>query len=166
MARFRFALETLLRHREGIEQKEKDELSRCTYRYQIELHKRSDLSAKFEETMQELSQKQSENAPHRELDYFCLYLNRLIQEIRESEKRLSQLQSEVQSQKEVVIEVTKKRKILTAMRTKKETEYRIDLERQEQKEIDELVVTRYAGREPEYSGTAKDRRTGTGAKHE
>jgi len=166
LAKFRFGLETLLRHREGIEQREKDEFSRRTYRYQIELRKRLDLSAALQETMKELSLKQSENAPHQELDYFCLYLNRLNQEIRESEKRLVRLQSEVQSQKEVLVEVTKKRKTLTAMRTKKEAEHRIALERLEQKEIDELVVTRYAGRESEYAREIKVRRTEANTKHE
>jgi flagellar export protein FliJ len=151
VATFRFGLETLLRHREEIEQKELDELFRRTYKYQIEVNKYNDLSSQLQQTMKELSQRQSENAPHRELDYYHLYLRRLTQEIKESEKRLTLLQSEVQSQKEAVVEAAKKRKTLATMRAKKEKEFLTAVEKQEQKEIDELVVTRYAGKET-YAG--------------
>jgi flagellar protein FliJ len=148
LAKFRFGLETLLQYREDVEQKERDELFRRTYQYQVEIQKRNELTVKFQETMNELSQKQSENAPHSELDFFYRYLNRLTQEIKESEKRLSQLHTEVQSQKEAVIEATKKKKTLATMRAKKKVEFMAAVDSQEQKEIDELVVNRYTSREP------------------
>ena len=150
MAKFLFSLETLLQHRENVEQKERDDLLRLTYKYQLELHCRNDLAAKFKETMNELSLKRANNSAHQELNWFYLYLNRLTFEIGECEKRLSQLQSEVQAQKEVVIEATKKKKILATMKAKKEKEYIVTLEKQEQKEVDELVVMRHAAKEPEY----------------
>jgi flagellar protein FliJ len=159
-------LETLLRHREDIEQKERDELFRRTYKYQIEVQKRNELTVKFQETMKELSLKRSENTPHNELDFFHLYLNRLTHEIRESEKRLSQLQAEVQSQKEAVIEATKKKKTLSTMREKKEREFIAEADKQEQKEVDELVVTRYANKESEYPSVVRIQQNTTDAKHE
>lgn len=164
MARFLFNLETLLRHRENIEEKERDELLRLTYRYQLELRTRDDLIAKFQETMRELSLKQAENSNHQELNWFYLYLNRLTHEIGECEKRLSQLQSEIQVQKEVVIEASKKRKTLATMKGKKEKEYMVALEKQEQKEVDELVVMRY--KEPEYTRMAGTRKGEPPTKHE
>jgi flagellar export protein FliJ len=166
LAKFRFALETLLRHREDLEQKERDELLRRTYKYQLETQKRNDLTAKFQETMKELSFKRSENTPQNELDFFYLYLNRLTHEIRESEKRLSQLQAEVQSQKEVVIEASKKKKTLATMRGKKEREFMAAADKQEQKEVDELVVTRYGNKEPEYSRVAGTEQNSTHTKRD
>ncbi len=150
MAKFVFSLETLLQHRETVEQKERDELLRLKYKYQIELHRREDLASKFKETMNELSLKRANNSVYQELNWFYLYLNRLTFEIGECEKRLLQLQSEVQTQKEVVIEATKKKKILATMKAKKEKEYVVALGKQEQKEVDELVVMRHAAKEPEY----------------
>jgi flagellar protein FliJ len=146
LAKFRFGLETLLQYREDLEQKERDELLRRTYQYQVEIQKHNDLTAKFQEMMKELSQKRSENAPHNELDLFYKYLNRLSLEIRDSDKRLVQLQEEVQSQKEAVIEASKKKKTLATMRTKKQREFIAAVDREEQKEVDELVVTRYANK--------------------
>jgi flagellar protein FliJ len=151
VAKFRFSLETLLRHREEIEQQERDELFRRNYKYQVELNNLNALTAQLQQTMKELSLRQSENAPCQELDFYYRYIARLNHEIKESEKRLTQLQSEAQSQKEAVIEATKKRKILATIRAKKEKEFLAAVEKQEQKDIDELVVTRYAGKET-YAG--------------
>ena len=144
MAKFIFNLETLLRHREDTEQRERDELMRINYKHQVEVNHRNSLSAKFQETMNDIAQRCQTNAIDEELNWSYSYLNRLTHEIRESEKRLTQLQSEVQAQKEVVIEAAKKRKTLASLRAKKEKEFLVALDKQEQKEIDDLVVTRYA----------------------
>jgi flagellar export protein FliJ len=153
LPKFTFALETLLRHREDIEQRERDELFRITYKHQVELNHRNGLAAKFQETMNEIALIYEKNAIDQELTWSYLYLNRLTYEINECEKRLIQLQSAVQAQKEVVIEASKKRKTLTSMKAKKEKEFIFAMEKQEQKEIDDLVVTRYAipGSRPEGS---------------
>ena len=150
MPKFTFSLETLLRHREEIEQKEHDDLLRLTYRYQTELRHRDDLSIKFRETMEELSLRRSENRDHQELYLYCLYLNRLTLEIGQSEQRLARLQSEVQAQKEIVIEAAKKRKALALLKSKREKEFAAAVEKQEQKEVDDLVLTRYGTRESGY----------------
>jgi flagellar FliJ protein len=154
LPKFKFSLETLLRHRENLEQNARDELLRLTYNYQVELGRRNELRAKSHETLKELSLKRAENAASEELDWFYLYLNRLSQEIRESTKRLEQLDSEVQAQKLVVIEAKKKRKTLDLMKDRKKRQFDFALEKQEQKEIDELVVTRFSRRELVYQGSA------------
>jgi flagellar protein FliJ len=141
--KFRFSLETLLRHREDIEQREKEELLRLTYKYQNEISNRNGLHARYQETTKEIAQKSAANANDPELNWFYLYLNRLTKEIKECEVRLAKLQAEVQAQKEVVIEASKKRKMLASLKGKREKEFIFEMEKQEQKEIDDLVVTRY-----------------------
>jgi flagellar export protein FliJ len=166
VARFRFSLEMLLRHREHIEQRERDELLRLTYKQQVELQNREDLSTKFRETMNELSLKQNEDPSSPELNYYYLYLNRLTYEIGECEKRLLKLQSEIQAQKEVVIEASKKKKTLTTLKAKREKEFIHAQEKKEQKEIDDLVVTRYVTRESEYPPMPEARKIGRDLKQE
>jgi flagellar protein FliJ len=144
LAKFLFNLETLLKHRENVEQRERDELLRISYKYQIELRNRDDLMARRQEMMQELAQKQMENASDQELVWFHRYIERLGQEISECKKRLVQLESEVQAQKEVVIDASKKRKVLALLKAKKQKEYFMEMEKQEQKEIDDWIVTRFA----------------------
>jgi flagellar protein FliJ len=153
LPRFRFSLETLLRHREDLEQRERDELLRITYKQQVEVNHRNSLTAKFQETMNEITQRYEQNTIDQELNWAYLYLNRLTHEIKESEKRLTQLHSEVQAQKDVVIEAAKKRKVIASMKAKKEKEFIAAMEKQEQKEIDDLVVTRYAIPESSRNGS-------------
>jgi flagellar FliJ protein len=155
LPKFRFSLETLLRHRENLEQKARDELLRLMYNYQVELGRRDELRARFQETIKELSLKRAENAAGGELQWFYLYLNRLTQEIRESTKRLDQMKSGVEAQRIVVIEASKKRKTLDLMKEKKERQFAFALEKQEQKEVDELVVTRFGSREAAYQSPAE-----------
>jgi flagellar export protein FliJ len=166
VAKFRFSLEMLLRHREHIEQRERDELLRLNYNQQVELQNREDLSTKFRETMNELSLKRNEAPSSPELNYYYLYLNRLTYEIGECEKRLLKLQSEIQAQKEVVIEASKKKKTLTTLKAKREKEFILAQEKQEQKEIDELVVTRYGTRESEYPPMPETLKIGRDLKQE
>ncbi len=164
LPKFLFSLETLLRYREDLEQKERDELFRLTYKYQTELRHRDELAIKFRETMSEISSKRAENSDSQELDLFYLYVNRLIYEIGESEKCLAQLQSEVQRQKDVVIEASKKKKVLALLKSKREKEFAASAEKQEQKEIDDLVVTRYGFENSGYQGNHDTDTRGTNIK--
>lgn len=166
MARFLFSLETVLRHRENIEQKERDVLLRLTYKYQMELHYREDLSAKKQETINDLSVKRNENPANPELNYFYLYINRLTYEADRCEKRLEELRAQIQTQKEVVLEASKKKKTLATMKAKKEKEFIVAQEKQEQKEVDELVVTRYSTRESEYAPAIEVKKIGRSLKQE
>jgi flagellar export protein FliJ len=151
LAKFRFSLEALLRHRDDLEQNERDELMRRTYKYQLELSHHDELKAKFQQVMQELAQIQTENPQHHELNGYFLYLSRLNHEIEACEKRLNQLQSEVQAQTEAVIQASIKRKTLASMKEKKEKEFIAAQEKQYQKEIDELIVIRYTRQIPEHA---------------
>jgi flagellar protein FliJ len=147
LAKFRFSLETLLRHREDVEQLERDELMRRTYKHQLELNHREELNNTILQTIQALIQKQTENPQNYELSSYRLYLSRLRHEMDECEKRLNQLQEEVQAQTETVIQASIKRKTLASMKDKKKTAFMIEQEKQDQKEIDELVVIRYTSKD-------------------
>jgi flagellar protein FliJ len=160
LPKFNFSLETLLRHRDDIEQKERDELLRLTYRFETELRHHDELTAKFRETMKDLSVKRAGNATDQDMNWFYRYLDRLTHEIGESEKYLSRLQSEAQAQKEVVIEASKKKKVLASLKSKKEREFLVEVEKQEQKNIDDLVITRYRPGESANQTAADGRKRG------
>ncbi len=144
MAKFRFSLEFLLKHREEIEQRQRDALLRLTHSYQRALRYRDSLEDKRRETMLKLSRKAAENPVAGELEWFRLYMNRLVHEIEESEKNLMKLESEVQEQKKVVIEAIKKRKVISALKAKRQKAFHMELSKKQQKEVDEWVSTRYA----------------------
>ena len=166
MPKFIFNLETLLRHRKNLEQRERDALLRLNYKYQMEMDTRNSLAARFQETMNGIAQKCENNSIDDELSWFYLYLNRLTQEIKECEKRLAQLKSEIEAQKEAVIDASKKRKTLVSMRAKREKEFIVAQEKQEQKEVDDLVVTRYTAPESARQSSAEIFSESAYAKHE
>jgi flagellar export protein FliJ len=144
LPKFTYSLETLLRYREEIEDRERDELHRLTYKHQLEDGIRHSLAAKYQETMHAMAAKYADQLRDEELSWFHLYLNRLTSEIGECEKRLVQLQSEIKAQKEALVEASKNRKTLASMKATKEKEFFAEQEKREQKEIDDLVVARYA----------------------
>ena len=144
MAKFRFSLEVLLKHREDIEQKERDALLRLIYSYQLALRRRDTLEQKRRETMLQMSLKQAENPEAGDLEWFRLYISRLIHEIEENEKQLMKLNTEIQEQKKVVVEAVKKRKVISILRAKREKEFNIAQDKKEQKEVEEWVAARYA----------------------
>ncbi len=139
---------------------------RLSFSYQIELRNRDVLNLKRRQTMSELLRLQEDEADQKELTWFHLYINRLAYEIAECEKRLLQLESEIQSQKEVLIEASKKRKTLTTMKDRQKKEYVRESDRQEQKEIDELVVSRFGVKEPDFQNAGVNRANRKDVEHE
>jgi flagellar FliJ protein len=143
MKKFAFNLETLLRHRKNLEEKERDELARLHFEYQTEINHRDDLRNRLKETLGELSRLRCKNADSGEVAWFYPYMDRLRYEIELSHKRIAELDRAFQAQKLVVIEATKKKKILDSLKTRKQREFNLAVERQEQKTVDELAVTRF-----------------------
>ena len=147
MARFRFNLQTILQHRESLEQNARDELMLRSFRLQSEQRKLHELREKSSMTATEMAVRQQENQMHGELIDYRLYLERLRVEMENSQKHIAQLRTEVEEQKKVVVEASRKRKTLSSMRDKKEKAFNIEQEKTWQKEMDDLVVVRYKNRD-------------------
>jgi flagellar export protein FliJ len=151
MKRFVFALETLLRYRRNLEEKERNELSRLFFRYHREKQSLASLQSKHGDAMMELTQKRTGEVDPREIEWSCLYLKRLEFEMEECRKRIHQLEKEIEIQKKAVIEATKKTKILDTLKSHKRQDYLAAYDKEEQKTVDEIVVTRFARRESQIS---------------
>ena len=147
MARFRFNLQTILQHRESLEQNARDELMLRSFRLQSEQRKLHELQEKSSMTAAEMAVRQQENQMHGELIDYRLYLERLRVEMENSQKHIVRLRAEVEEQKKVVVEASRKRKTLSSMRDKKEKAFNIEQEKIWQKEMDDLVVVRYKNRD-------------------
>ncbi len=143
MKRFTFRLETLLRHRRNLEEKERNELYRLRALYQNEANNLQNLHTKQLATLRELAEKRSASADHAEIGWFYTYLDRLRFEMDQVRQRLLQIDKQIQRQKIVVIEATKRKKVLDTLKAKKQRQYTSELEKEEQKAIDEIVVIRY-----------------------
>ena len=143
MKKFSFGLETLLRYRKSLEEKELEELSRIQASVQRERERAEELRTKARETSIEAARRRGEFAQEEELVWYYRYLDRLETEIQKSQERLASLEQEIQKKRAEVIEASKKKKILDTLKGRKEKEFISALDRQEEQEVGDLVVTRF-----------------------
>jgi flagellar FliJ protein len=143
MKKFAFRLETLLRYRKNLEEKEQAELFQLFSRLQRENGHLQDLQRKHQDVLAELTEHRSAGADYGETSWFYLYLDRLRFEMRRSAERIYRLEQDIQEQKTVLIEASKKKKILDSLKTKEQKAYVSAADKQEQKAIDDLVVIRF-----------------------
>ena len=143
MKKFAFRLETLLRYRKSLEEKEQAELFQLFSRHQRENGHLQDLQRKHREVLAELTEQKSAGADYGETSWFYLYLDRLRFEMRKSAERIYRLDQDINEQKAVLIEASKKKKILDSLKTRERKAYISAADKQEQKAIDDLVVIRF-----------------------
>jgi flagellar export protein FliJ len=150
MKRFRFPLETLLRHRQELEDRERNTLLQLRAGLQRELDHRGQLEHRGEETRLEMAAdtRPAGRVDPGELQLSSRYLRRLALEIERSEERLQALTKDTQSQTAVVIEASRKTEVLETLRGKQLKEYERKAEVTEQKTVDDIVVTRFVRKEP------------------
>ncbi len=146
MKRFSFRLETLLRHRRNLEEKERNELFRLASLLHRECEQLERLQGKNHATLLELAGKKIANAEHAEIGWFYAYLDRLRYEMEQCRKSIAKLNKEIEDQKLLVIEASRRRKVLDTLKTRKHREYSALVEKDEQKAVDEIVVVRFPHR--------------------
>jgi flagellar protein FliJ len=149
MKRFAFTLETLLRHRRNLEEKQRIELYRLYSQRQSQLDRRKELLDRQEDALTELAEKRmAVTTDHEEMHWFYPYLDRLQSEISVCAKRIVQLEEAIEAQRTVVVQASKDKKVLDKLKSRQEKEFNSELEKREQKTIDELVTVQFAHKEP------------------
>ncbi len=143
MKKFAFRLETLLKYRRNLEEKEQAELFQMMARLRREQNHLEDLQRKHQEILVELTEHRTAGADYGETSWFYIYLDRLRFEMRRSAERIVRLEQEVQDQKVVLMEASKKKKILDSLKTKRRKSHLAAEDKEEQKTTDELVVIRF-----------------------
>lgn len=145
MRRFVFNLETLLRHRKHLEEREREKLAWIHYRLETEKQRLAELLDRHAETRREMAQEKLPRYDTEEIGRYRSYLDRLEHEIEQASARIRTLRSELEKQTELWVERSKDKKVLEKLRGKKEREYFSAMDKLEQKAVDEIVVTRFAG---------------------
>lgn len=144
MKKFAFRLETLLRHRSHLEEKERNKFALVRAKLLAEINHKDALQIRQGNALAELKLKQSEPYDAEETGWYYRFLNRLEEEIQRSNKRALQLEKDLEMQKQVMIRASRDKQMIENIRKKKQKEYRVALDREDQKSNDEIVVTRFA----------------------
>jgi len=147
MRKFCFRLETLLRYRVNIEEKEREALSRLNFKLHTEQSLLAQLRSREREARTELAGARNSRADDIDVQWYYPYLDRLRLEIERSNGRIARLEEQVEAQKAVVIEATKNKKVLDTMKKRKVKEFTAAIEKLEQKAVDEIAATRSARKE-------------------
>ncbi len=143
MKRFAFRLETLLKYRKNLEEKERAQLFQIIARLRREQNHLENLQKKHQEVLVDLAEQRSAGTDFADASWFYAYLDRLRLEMRKSAERICRLEQDLEDQKAVLIEASKRKKILDSLKTRQRKTHQANAEKLEQKSVDDLVVVRY-----------------------
>ena len=146
MRKFVFSLETLLRHRQYLEERERERLAWIHYRLENEHRFLQDLRGRHAGVREELARQRLPDYDPPEVGWYCAYLNRLDHEMEQADGRIQSLRRELEQQMALWVERSRDKKVLENLRGRREHEHLTAAEKLEQKAVDEMVVTRFAGR--------------------
>ena len=146
MKRFRFKLETVLRHRafkEDCLQAELGELRREEAREQACL---DDLRRQLHEAREAIVDALVRNAPVGELERRDEYAKAKRDDVRVQELTLDAVRERVAAKLAEVVEAMKGRKVLETLRDKQERAYVVECARAEQNQLDDMASVGFARR--------------------
>jgi len=144
--KFEFSLETLLKYRIRLEEREKERLAWIHYRLENEQRNIERLQARHSAIRAELAQSRRKDYDGGEVEWYSAFLRRMDGEIEQARSRLAGLKRDLEEQMAVWVERSKDRKVLEKLRGRKEREHDTAVEKLEQKMVDELVVTQFANK--------------------
>ncbi|NIM06543.1 MAG: flagellar export protein FliJ [Armatimonadetes bacterium] len=146
MRKFRFRLQTVLRHAERQEQRLKLELARLQEKRDEE-RARMDLLIEIRaRTRGELLSRPGSTVDLDKIEALRRHLEDLSEKIDEQRALLARMEGEVADKTLEVIEAMKKRQMLEKLREREQREHHITLSRLEAKMLDDLAMPRHAAR--------------------
>ncbi len=146
MRGFRFNLETLLKHRRNIEEREKAKLGELNGQVLAATRRLEDLRALRDALVRELSATQSATFNAAELGWYYSYLDWLAREMGSAADRITELSRRLEDQKLILLEASKNKKVLDRLRERKWKQYLQLLEQDERKAAEDFVVMQFGPR--------------------
>ncbi len=143
MKKFAFSLETLLRHRRNLEERERTILSRIQFSLDNEVRHRRGIEEKRIEALTEMVSVRASPIGQEEIGLFDPYLRRLRYEAELSDKNIRVFEAQLNTQKSVVLQAARNKKIIETLKTRRQREHLAAAERDEQKKTDEIVIAQF-----------------------
>lgn len=143
---FRFRLQSVLEHKEKIEEEEQRELARLKEIQKNEEERLQWLQMTRVQEMLELQEKSAQGVLDVvEIQMYHGHLKRLDREIVEQEIALQRITAEVEEQRRRLLKASQERKTYEKLKEKHRAAFEAALDEEERKLIDELATTRYDG---------------------
>ena len=146
MKKFSFRLETLLKHRNNIEERERTRFSGIRGELAAEVDHLRTLQTRQAQTLADLVLLKTGPYDPQDISWHYLYLSRLSRQMEQSSKRIVDLEARLETQRQAMIDATRDAKMIANLKRKKAKEFLVELERNEQKMIDEMIVIRHGAK--------------------
>ncbi len=145
MKRFRFKLDSVLRYRANIEDREKRILFSIAAQISSERKRLDEYNQNYFVSQSELIERENLKCPdEHEVILYRTYLKKLSALIKEKQEELEKLRLRFETQKEIVLTAYKRRRVLDLLKKKQFQEYCVYVDKEEQKYVDELQLLKFA----------------------
>lgn len=147
---FKFRLQTILDHKQDLEDKEKEKLAKVLQRLQQARDYLARLEHKREVTRLELKEKQRAGQLNiNELQIYNQFLKKLDQDIINARLMIEQIKAEEREQRQALLQAAQERMTFEKLKEKHKEQYDEEEAEKERKLIDELATIKFARRQQE-----------------
>ena len=145
---FRFRLETILRYRGQIEESEKRELGKIRFQLSAAENEKIRSMESVHESGMELDKKKAAGSFTPE-DYFLHYefVEGTKRKVEKQNRIIKKIEERAKAQRGKVVDAMRKRQVLSTLKSHKYQDYLMDENRAEQNFLDEVVSTRWKGKD-------------------
>ena len=145
---FRFRLETILRYRGQIEESEKRELGKIRFQLSAAENEKIRSIEAVHESGVALDKKKTEGSFTPE-DFFLHYefVEGTKRKVEKQNRIIKKIEEKAKVQRGKVVEAMRKRQVLSTLKSHKYQDYLMDENRAEQNFLDEVVSTRWKGKD-------------------
>lgn len=145
---FRFRLETILRYRGQIEESEKRELGKIRFQLSAAENEKVRSIESVHESGMELDKKKAAGSFTPE-DFFLHYefVEGTKKKVEKQNRIIKKIEERAKAQRGKVVDAMRKRQVLSTLKSHKYQDYLMDENRAEQNFLDEVVSTRWKGKD-------------------
>lgn len=142
---FKFSMQTILEHKQDLEDKEKEKLAKILQKLQQAKDYLASLERKRESTKLELREKQKAGALNiNELKIYNQFLKKLDRDIIDTRLLIEQIKAEEREQRKALLKAAQDRQAFEKLKEKKKEEFDQEEAEVERKLIDELATIQFA----------------------
>ena len=142
MARFNFRLESILNLKAKVEDLRKNEFGRAMAILEQERHKKAQLEAAKEQTIQTLREQIIKGIGYLAINSYNQYIETTKRRIFAQERVILKAEADVETARVALVEAMRDRKTLDILKDKDYEEFLIEEKKEEQKVVDEIVTYR------------------------
>jgi len=143
MKRFNFRLKKVLKHKEIVEDLEKERLGKAKSELQRERERLQRMEDQRRRTREELKERRTSRISLPEALIYEAYLERVDEEVSQQATKAAQLSQKVQRTRDDLLQASQEKRIVEKLRERKEAEYTIELRKFEQGISDEASVNQF-----------------------